>query len=80
MIKRLRWVHKCHLNQLKKRYSDSRDTKLEESMMVLYDLFDVPKPEKTSKKKRNPTETMDINPKRKKYDFQRKWNLKRDVL
>ena len=35
---------------------------------------------RTSKKKRNPTESLDINPKRKKYGFYRRWNLKREVL
>ena len=46
MIKGSRWVHKRILNRLKKWYLVSRETKLEEPMMMLYDLFDVPKPEK----------------------------------
>ena len=46
MIKGLRWVHKHHLNQLKKQYSGSEDTRLKDPMMVLYDLFDVPTQEK----------------------------------
>ena len=50
-IKGLRRLHKCHLNQLKKWYSSSKDRRLKEPMMVLYDLFDVPKPEKIIQEK-----------------------------
>ena len=35
VIKGQRWVHKCHLNQLKKWYLDSEATRLEKPMTVL---------------------------------------------
>ena len=76
MIKGPKGVHKPHVNQLKKRYSGSRATRLEEPMMVLNDLFNIPIQEKftwrTRERKRNTKEILDINPKRKKYGLQRK--------
>ena len=65
MIKGLNWVHKRPLNQLKKRYLDNRDTISEEQMIVmmylyLKNIFT----RRTNKKKRNPTETLNVDLKR----------------
>ena len=46
---------------------------MEEPMSVVYDMFEVPWPSpvqqyRTSKRKRTPTGTIEINPQRQKYD------------
>lgn len=38
LTKAKKWVHKRHLKQLKKRFSDSKNTRLEEPLQVIYDV------------------------------------------
>ena len=50
--------------------------RVEDPMSVIYDMFEVPRPSSiqqycTNKRKRTPTGTMEINPKRQKYDVLR---------
>ena len=69
------FTHKRHLNQLRKRWSDDPDInppEVEETMDIIYDMFDLPSPQPTpqtrrSSRKRKTTELIDVNPKRKKY-------------
>lgn len=60
------------------RYTEDIKNKKEVLVKVIYDLFDIlmplaaPEKKRSSKQKRKFTGTVDISPKRKKYDFQRK--------
>ena len=69
IIKYPRWKVHRHINQIKKRYTPNTKERVEEPMSVIYDMFEVPRPSpiqqnRTSKRKRTPTGTMEINPKR----------------
>ena len=55
-----------HISRIKKRYTSNIKERVEEPMSVIYDMFKVPRPiqqNRTSKRKRTPIGTMDINPK-----------------
>ena len=57
------------INQIKKIYTPNTKERVEEPMSVIYDILEVPWPSpiqqyRTSKRKRTPTGTMEINPKR----------------
>ena len=60
-----------HHNQMRKRYSEDINNQKEEPTMVIYDLFDVqtplvsPEEKRSSKRKSEFSETMEINQKRK---------------
>ena len=73
IIKHPRWkVHK-HINKKKKGYTPNTKEQAEEPMSVIYDMFEVSRPSPilqncTSKQKCTLTGTMEINPKRQKFD------------
>ena len=76
-IKHPKWNIKRHYNQIRKRYTSDISNRKEEPMVVMYDLFEIPIPQieperRSSKRKRQHTGTLDIEPKRKKYNFHRK--------
>ena len=76
IIKHPRWKVRRHINKIRKRYTPNTKERVEEPMSVIYDIFEVPRPSplqqyRTSKRKRTPTGTMEINPKRQKYDVLR---------
>ena len=74
LVKGPRFVHKRHTNQIRKRYFDDvmNNPPEEETIDVMFDTFDLPKPEvvqeqRRSTRKRKRTDLLKINPKRKKY-------------
>ena len=69
IIKHPRWKVRRHINQIKKRYTPNTNERVEEPMSVIYDMFKVPRlsQNRTGKRKRIPR-TMEVNPKRQKYD------------
>ena len=75
IIKDPKMTNKRHHNQIRKRYPEDINNQKEEPMKVIYDVFDVLMPlvaleeKRSSKQKRTFSRTMEINPKRKKYNF-----------
>ena len=74
IIKGPRFNHKRHLNQIRKWYSNivENNPREEDLMDVVFDTFEVPKPQtapepKRSKRKREITDLIGINPRKKKY-------------
>ena len=75
-IKHPRWKVRKYIKPIKKRCTLKTKEQVEEHMSVNYDIFEVPRSSstqqnRTSKRKRTPTGTMEINPKRQKYDVLR---------
>ena len=75
IIKGPQFTHQRHLNQNRKRLSDDADSgppEEKEVMDVIYDTFDMPKPQavpeqRCLKRKRKMTDFIVVNPKRKRY-------------
>lgn len=72
------WRHKRHLDKMKRRYVKEIKTQQRDlSLEVLYDAFDLPTPiintrkHCVSKSKRNPKKILEMNPKKRKYEFKR---------
>lgn len=72
------WQHKRYLTQLKPRYAKEIKTQQRNlPMEVLYNTWDMPTPiintqtHCVSKRKRNPSEVLEMNPKRSNYVFKR---------
>ena len=75
IIKHPKWIVKRHYNHLKKRYTIEPNYHREEPIKVIYDLFGIlrlqvaPKQKRSSKRKRQSSLILDIDSKRKRYDF-----------
>ena len=75
MVKSKKLIHKRHLNQLRRRFTEEISKDNEEPMEIFYDLFDIPTPplpetvvqKRTSKRKRTWVECLGPDPKRKRY-------------
>ena len=70
IIKHPRWKVRRHINQIKKIYTPNIKERVKEPMSVIYDMFEVPSPPPIQRRC-TPTGTMEINPKRQKYDILR---------
>ena len=87
IIKGPRFTHKRHLNQIKKRYSNTIENKPreEDPIDVAFDTFEVPMPQtaleqRKSKRKREITDLIEINPPKEKNIDSIQSNVKRGVL
>ena len=73
IIKCRQFIHKRHLNQVRKRLTDEADSGSDETVMdVIYDTFDIPttlaaSEMSRSKRKRKATDLFVVNPKRIRY-------------
>ena len=61
IIKHTKWIVKRHYNQFKKKYASESNYCEEEPIKVIYDLFEVREQKRSSKCKRQPYLTLDIN-------------------
>ena len=77
-IKESKTTIKRHENKIRKRYSENINNQKEKPMKVIFDLFGVSmllvglEEKRSSKRKRTFSGTMEIDPKRKEYNFQGK--------
>ena len=68
------WIHKRHVNQLKHRFIKEENVLTHLSMEILCDTFNLPKPQvikpqRVSKRKRNPKKILDVDLEIRKYLF-----------
>ena len=74
MIQGPEFIHKRHINQIRRRFTSCEENSApeEDIIDVVFDTFEVPIPEtapesRKSKRKRKTTDFIVVNPKRKKY-------------